>query len=120
MGFGAVAVPDLDDVAGPGIAARDLFVVGEDGVAVLDRFVLGQERSVVRVGLAGGAALPLEVADPEDELGDAGSLGAELDARETGWDAPCAPSISRVASPPRAVSTSRTSASSRFRCSRVT
>ena len=42
----------------------------------------GQQRAVAGVGLAGGFALPLEVADPEDELGDGDGLLVEFEADE--------------------------------------
>ena len=82
VGLGAAAVPDGDVFPGVGIAARDFLVVGEHGVAALDGVVLGEERSVVGIGFPGGTAVELEVADPEDDLGDGGGAGVELDAEE--------------------------------------
>ena len=82
MGLGGVAVPDGEDFAAVRIAARDFLVVGEHGVLLADGWVLGEQRAVAGVGLAGGFALPLEVADPEDELGDGDGVVVEFEAEE--------------------------------------
>ena len=65
-----------------GIAAGDAFVVGEHGVLLEDAVVFREQRAVAGVGLAGGFALPLEVADPEDELGDGDGLLVDFEADE--------------------------------------
>src|SRR5690606_14895303 len=57
-------------------------VPGEDGVAVLDLPVALQHRLGEDDGLAVAAAVPLEVADPEHEVGDGGGAGVDLDPAE--------------------------------------
>ena len=82
VGLGGVAVPDGDDFAGGGVAARDGGIVGEDGVLLEDGGGFGEERALVGIGLAGGFPLPLEEADPEDELGDGDGAAVEFEAEE--------------------------------------
>ena len=82
VGFGGVAVPDGEDFAGLGIAAGDAFVIGEHGVLLEDAAVFRQQRAVAGVGLAGGFVLPLEVADPEHELGDGDGLVVDFESEE--------------------------------------
>jgi hypothetical protein len=62
--------------------SRDAFVVGEDGILLADGGSFREERAVAGVGLAGGLALPLEVADPEDELGDGDGVRGDFEAEE--------------------------------------
>ena len=69
-------------IAGVGITPGDAFVIGEHGVLLEDAAVFREQWSVAGVGLAGGFVLPLEVADPEDELGDGDGLFVEFEADE--------------------------------------
>ena len=82
VGLGGVAVPEGEDFPADGIAARDFLVVGEHGVLLADGLGFREQRAVAGVGLAGGFALPLEVADPEDELGDGDGVVGEFEAEE--------------------------------------
>jgi hypothetical protein len=56
-------------------------VVGEDGVAVLD-VVEVLDDGLGRGDAAAGAEVPLEVADPQDQLGDGGGARVHLQAEE--------------------------------------
>ena len=53
----------------------------EQRVAAFDVFEVFDDR-FGRVDVAAGAEVPLEVADPEDEVGDGGGAGVDLDAEE--------------------------------------
>ena len=77
---GGDAVP-AGDGAAFGVDARGGGVPGEDGVAVLDVVEVAQHR-LGGGGAAVGAVVPLQVADPEHQLGDGGGPGVELDAEE--------------------------------------
>jgi hypothetical protein len=79
MRLRGVSVPDREHFAGLGIATRDLFVVGEDSILLTDGAIFRQERAVAGVGLAGGLALPLEIPDPEHELGDGDGVMTEFE-----------------------------------------
>ena len=50
----------------------------EDGV------LLGEEGAVVGVGASGGLLMPLEVANPEHELGDGGGAAVDFESVELG------------------------------------
>ena len=56
-------------------------VVFQDGVAALDVLELAEDR-LGGHGFAEGAKVPLEVADPQDEVGDGGGTRVDLDAEE--------------------------------------
>jgi len=81
MRFRRPSVPDRHHLSRFGIPAGDHLIVVENGVAALDGVFLREQRSVVGVGLPGGALVPLEVADPEDEPLDVAAgrvVGSEL------------------------------------------
>ena len=59
-----------------------MMTIRTNGVLLADGGGFGQERAVAGVGFAGGLALPLEVADPEDELGDGDGVGGDFEAEE--------------------------------------
>ena len=80
VAHGGDAVP-AGDGAAFGVGARGGGVPGEDGVAVLDVVEVAQDR-LGGGGLPVGAEVPLQVADPEHQLGDGGGPGVELDAEE--------------------------------------
>ena len=71
--------------AGNGLAVivtcKFFFVVGENGVTVLDVVELFED-GFLGHGVAVGAEVPLEVADPEDEVGDGGGAGVDFNAAE--------------------------------------
>jgi hypothetical protein len=80
IGLKGAAVPDELGFA-VGAFCEVLFVVGEDGVAALD-VVEFFEDGLGRGRRAVDAEVPLEVADPEDEFGEGGGAGVELDAED--------------------------------------
>jgi hypothetical protein len=72
------------------------------------------------LSVAAGAEVPLEVADPEDEVGDDGGAGVDLDAEElVGVDSEAGVFECLLVSPSE-TRVSRTSPSRRFMCSRAT
>ena len=65
------------------VAEQFLFVPGQDRVLFLDRAVSVEHRFGDLVGL-NGAELPLEVADPQHEIGDGDGAGVESPGRGIG------------------------------------
>ncbi len=63
------------------IPGEFFFVISEDGVAAFD-VVEFFEDGLGGHGFAVGAEVPLEVADPEDQIGDGGGAGVDFDAAE--------------------------------------
>ena len=82
MGFGGVAVPDGEGFAGFRVFPGDALVEGEDGILLADGLGFREQGAVAGVGFAGGFALPLEVTDPEDELGDGDGVVGEFETEE--------------------------------------
>src|SRR5690606_12143992 len=75
------AIPSRDDVSIV-IDARDSLIVLDQCVAVLDVAVLTEDRRIEPACVSVGAEVPLEVAYPEDDLGDGGGAGVDLEAEE--------------------------------------
>ena len=77
-----VVVPSQRVTGRPSASTRGAGgVPGEHGVAVFDVVEVAQHR-LGGGGAAVGAEVPLQVADPEHQLGDGGGPGVELDAEE--------------------------------------
>ena len=74
------AVPASDGKAGA-VADEVLAVVGQQGVGVLDIMEVAQDR-FDEGGGAGGAEVPLQVADPEHEFGDGDGARVLFEAEE--------------------------------------
>src|SRR5690606_23906592 len=73
------AIPSRDDVSIV-IDARDSLIVLDQCVAVLDVAVLTEDRRIEPACVSVGAEVPLEVANPEDDVGDGGGAGIDLEA----------------------------------------